>query len=45
MRAVASNPKEYRFSGAEAIQVSREMPEAEQRFEMINYVLELIRND
>ena len=45
MRAIAGNPNEYRFSGAEAIQISREMPEAEQRFEMINYVFELIRND
>jgi len=34
-----------RFSGAEAVQVTRDMPEAEQRFEMIRYVFELISND
>ena len=45
MRAIATNPKEYRFSGAEAVQITRNMPEAEQRFEMINYVFELISND
>ena len=45
MRAIATNPREYRFSGAESVQVNREMPEPEQRFEMINYVLELIRHD
>jgi len=45
MRAIATNPKEYRFSGAEAVQITRDMPEAEQRFEMINYVFELISND
>ena len=45
MRAIASKPNEYRFSGAESVQISRDMPEAEHRFEMINYVFELIRND
>ena len=45
MRAVATNSREYRFSGSESIQVSREMPEAEHRFDMVNYVLELIRHD
>ena len=45
MRAIATNPQEYRFSGAESVQITRDMPEAEHRFEMINYVFELIRND
>ncbi|MFT6724194.1 MAG: transcription-repair coupling factor (superfamily II helicase) [Arenicella sp.] len=44
MRAVASNPREYRFTGAESIQVSRQMPEAEQRFALIEDVFELISN-
>jgi len=45
MRAIATNPSEYRFAGTESLQVSRDMPEPEHRFDMINYVLELIRND
>ena len=45
MRAIASRPKEFRFTGAESIQVSRDMPEAEQRFEMIEDVLQLVSND
>ncbi|MFT6048137.1 MAG: transcription-repair coupling factor (superfamily II helicase), partial [Arenicella sp.] len=42
MRAVATNPKEYRFTGAESIQVSRQMPEAEQRFALVKDVFKLI---
>lgn len=45
MRAIASNPKEFRFTGAESIQVSRDMHEPEQRFKMIADVFDLIRND
>ena len=45
MRAIASRPKEFRFTGAESIQVSRDMPEAEQRFKMIEDVLQLVSND
>jgi transcription-repair coupling factor (superfamily II helicase) len=44
MRAVASNPREYRFTGAESIQVSRKMPDVEQRFALIEDVFELISN-
>jgi transcription-repair coupling factor (superfamily II helicase) len=42
MRAVATNPKEYRFTGAESIQVSRQMPDAEQRFALVKDVFKLI---
>jgi len=45
MRAVANNPREYRFTGAESIQVSRDMPEAEDRFTLIEDVFALISND
>lgn len=45
MRAIASRPKEFRFTGAESVQVSRDMPEAEQRFEMVEDVLQLVSND
>lgn len=45
MHTIASNPQEYRFSGTETIQVSRPMPEAEQRVKMIDDVMELLRND
>jgi len=45
MSIIASNSKEYRFAGAEAIQITREMSEADARFDMVNYVLELVRNN
>lgn len=45
MRAIASNTREYSFAGADTVQVKREMPEAEHRFDMINYIMELIRLD
>jgi transcription-repair coupling factor (superfamily II helicase) len=44
MRAIATNPREYRFTGAESIQVSRQMPDAEQRFALVKDVFELISN-
>ena len=45
MRAVASNPKEYRFVGTESVQVSRQMPDAEQRFELIEDIFNLVSTD
>jgi len=45
MRTIASKPLEYRFTGAESIQITREMATAEQRFELAKEVLELVRND
>jgi transcription-repair coupling factor (superfamily II helicase) len=44
MRAIASNPLEYRFTGAESIQIMRKMPESEQRFELAKEIFELINN-
>ncbi len=45
MRAIANSPREFRFTGAESIHVSRDMPDPEQRFEMIANVFDLLRND
>lgn len=45
MRTIASNPKEYRFTGTESIQVSRVMPDAEQRFDMIENLFDIVKND
>lgn len=45
MREIAKNPLEYRFTGAESIQVIREMPMPEDRFNLANEVLNLISND
>jgi transcription-repair coupling factor (superfamily II helicase) len=45
MRVIASKPLEYRFTGAESIQIVRDMPEAEQRFELADEIFELICND
>ena len=42
MRTIAANPKEYRFSGTESIQLSRSMPDAQQRFDMLNEIIDLL---
>jgi transcription-repair coupling factor (superfamily II helicase) len=42
MRAVANNPQEYRFVGAQSIEVIRDMPEADDRFRLANEILELV---
>ncbi len=42
MRSIASNAKEYRFTGTESIQITRDMPEAEDRFELVSNVLEMV---
>ncbi len=44
MRAVASNPNEYRFTGTESIQVSREMPDSDTRFKLVEDVFTLVGN-
>ena len=43
MRAVATNPKQYRFSGTESIQLSKAMPDAQTRFDLVESVLELLK--
>jgi len=43
MRAIAAQPQEYKFSGTETLQVSRSMPDAEHRIQMIEDVIELIK--
>ena len=45
MRAIANNPKEYRFTGADSVQLTIDVPEAEQRFFMINQFFNLIADD
>ncbi|NNC99297.1 MAG: transcription-repair coupling factor, partial [Gammaproteobacteria bacterium] len=45
MRKIAENPLEYRFTGADSIQVIREMAEAEQRFQLASEIMQLIAND
>lgn len=42
MRAVASNPKEFRFGGTESVQLSRDVPDVDERFELVEQVLELL---
>lgn len=42
MRAVAAKPNEFRFSGPEKIHVQRDMATAEERFAMVEEILELI---
>lgn len=44
MRAVANSPNEYRFTGPESIQVSREMPDSDTRFELVEDVFGLVGN-
>jgi len=43
MRTIAAKPKEYRFTGTESVQVSRDMPEAADRFTLVDDVLEMVR--
>lgn len=45
MRVIASNPKEYRFTGTESIQLSRSMPDVEQRFEMVEEIFTIVANE
>jgi len=45
MRTIAGNPLEYRFSGADTVQITRAMPEDQQRFSMIEELLTIISND
>lgn len=42
MRTIASKPLEFRFTGAESIQITRKMPEREDRLALVEEVLELI---
>ncbi len=45
MRTVAQNPNEYRFNGAESVQITREMQSTDERFLMVNELFSLISND
>ena len=45
MRAMANNPDQYRFNGAESVQINRDMQTPEERFIMINEFFALIDND
>lgn len=45
MRAIAGNPREFRFSGSDTIQISRPMPEPEQRVNMVEHIFEIVRDD
>ena len=35
MRTIAAQPQEYRFNGAESVQIKRQMPEPEHRIKMV----------
>ena len=45
MRAIAGNPDEYRFTGTESVQLTIDVPEAEQRFFMLNKFFNLISDE
>ena len=45
MRTIATNPKEYRFTGTESIQISRTMHEVEQRIQMVEDIFSIVKND
>ncbi|GAA6138566.1 transcription-repair coupling factor [Arenicella sp. 4NH20-0111] len=42
MRTIASRPNEYRFTGTESIQISRDMPESQDRFNLVDDVITLV---
>lgn len=41
MRTVAGNPKEYRFTNSQKIQISREMPQPKQRLVLVTQLLDI----
>ncbi len=45
MITIAQNPQEYRFTGTESIQISRPMPDADERFALLADVIELVSHD
>ncbi len=45
MRTIATRPDEYRFTGTESIQVSRDMPDAQDRFELVHDILAMVIPD
>ncbi len=45
MRMIASKPLEYRFIGTESIQITREMHGEQDRFAVVDEVLEIVKND
>ena len=45
MRMIAKKPLEYRFVGTESIQISRDMQTEQHRFELVDEVLEIVKND
>ena len=42
MRSIANKPLEYRFTGAESIQITREMPDAPARFNMLEELFTIL---
>lgn len=42
MTKVTNSPQQFKFSGAEKIRVAREMPEADERFSLVEELLELV---
>ena len=44
MRTVAKSPREYRFIGPQGVQITRDMPTAEDRFKLANELFEIISN-
>jgi transcription-repair coupling factor (superfamily II helicase) len=45
MKTIANKPQEFRFNGAESVQITRSMPESEHRIAMVEELLELVRHD
>ena len=45
MQAIALKPQEFRFAGTDRIQISRDMPESEQRFNLVNELFQLFSYD
>lgn len=44
MRSIASRPNEYRFTGTESIQVTRDMLEPSDRFDLVRDIIEMVSN-
>lgn len=45
IRVIAQKPNEYRFAGGESLQITRDMPDAADRFALVNDITDLIDHD
>ena len=45
MHAIANNPQQFSLKDSQTLQIKRDLPEAEQRFELVKEIAKLLSND